>query len=260
MSTQAAEPRRRRGLLVPALLTIVAAAILMSLGTWQLERKQWKDELIARLDQRLAAAPAALPARETWTRLSQETDEFRRVTFPVEFLAGEEALVYASGGSSLRPDVSGAGYWVFAPARLAGGSIVLINRGFVPEGRQDWKTRSQGQVQGVIDVVGVLRWPEPRGTFTPPDDPAKNLWFVRDPAAIAAARKWNTAAPFYVDQEAPLPPGGLPRAGPLKASLPNNHLQYAVTWYGLTVVLLAVFAAFWRASRCSDRGMPPGPA
>jgi surfeit locus 1 family protein len=237
----------RRGLVVPALVTIAAAAVLIALGTWQLERRDWKEALIASLEQRLAAAPVDLPAREAWPRLTQESDEFRRVTFPAELLPGEEAHVYASG-SALRPDVTGPGYWVFVPARLPGGSIVLINRGFVPEGRQDPKSRPQGAVSGVVAIVGVLRWPEPRGLFTPNDDPVRNLWFVRDHAAIAAAKTWMTAAPFYVDQEAPPAPGGLPRVGPLKPSLPNNHLQYALTWYGLTVVLLGVFLAFWRSS------------
>jgi surfeit locus 1 family protein len=122
---------------------------------------------------------------------------------------------------------------------------VVVNRGFVPEGRQDQRTRPSG----VVDIVGVLRWPEPRGTFTPQDDPAKGLWFAHDPAAMAGAKKWGTIAPFYVDQEGPQPAGGLPKAGPLKPSLPNNHLQYAVTWYGLALVILVAAIALWRTRR-----------
>ena len=94
-----------------------------------------------------------------------------------------------------------------------------------------------------------MRWPEPRGLFTPNDTPAKNLWFVRDPAAIAAAKGWGTVAPFYIDQEAPPAPGGLPKVGPLKPSLPNNHLQYAVTWYGLALVVLISGIVFVRTRR-----------
>ena len=134
--------------------------------------------------------------------------------------------------------MSGPGYWVLSPARLAGGSLVVVNRGFVPEGKQDPGTRREGQPRGVAEVAGAMRWPEPRGLFTPTDTPVKNLWFVRDPAAIAAAKGWGTVAPFYIDQEAPPAPGGLPKVGPLKPSLPNNHLQYAVTWYGLALVVL----------------------
>jgi surfeit locus 1 family protein len=229
-----------------AFFVAVALCVLVVLGTWQLERKAWKDALIAELEAKLAAPPTDLPARERWPRLTAATDEFRRVAFPAAFLPGEEALVYSSG-SSLRPDVSGPGYFVFAPARLTGGSIVVVNRGFVPEGRQDAGTHRPPA--GVVDIVGVMRWPEQRGTFTPADEPAKGLWFARDPAAMAAAKNWGTIAPFYVDQEGPQPAGGLPKAGPLKASLPNNHLQYAVTWYGLALVIFLAAIAFWRARR-----------
>lgn len=236
----------RIGAIVFALFILAAVGVLAALGTWQLERLSWKESLIAELDAKLSAKPTDLPPRERWQRLEQAKEEFRRVAFPAEFLPGEEALVYSSG-SSLRPDTAGPGYWVFSPARLTGGSIVVVNRGFVPEGKQDAKAHAQPS--GVIDVVGAMRWPEVRGQFTPPDEPQKNLWFARDPAAMAAAKNWGTVAPFYVDQEAPLSPGGLPKAGPLKASLPNSHLQYAVTWYGLAAAVLIAALFFWRSRR-----------
>jgi surfeit locus 1 family protein len=231
---------RRRGIVIPAILTLVGLIVLVGLGTWQLERKAWKEDLIARLEARLQAAPTELPPRAEW-----EQEEFRRVSFPAEFLHAEEALVYTAG-SSLRPDVSGPGYWIFTPARLSGGSLVVVNRGFAPAGREDPKTRSEGQVPGVVDIVGFMRWPEERGTFTPNDDPAKNLWYVRDPEAMAAAKRWGKVAPFYIDQEGPVPSGGLPRPGAIRASLPNNHLQYAITWYGLAVALAVIFAIWMR--------------
>jgi surfeit locus 1 family protein len=146
---------------------------------------------------------------------------------------------------------------VFSPARLSGGSLVVVNRGFVPEGRQDLKTRPDGEPEGVADIVGVMRWPEPRGAFTPNDEPGKSLWFARDPAAMAAAKGWGDVAPFYIDQEAPAPAGGLPRAGPLKVNLPNNHLQYAVTWYGLAAVLVVASLLFWRSWRREGRARAP---
>jgi surfeit locus 1 family protein len=237
--------RRGAGILF-ALFVLLALGVLVSLGTWQLERKAWKDALIAELEAKLSAPPTDLPARDRWQRLSATSDEFRRVAFPAEFLAGEEALVYSSG-SSLRPDLSGPGYFVFAPARLLGGSIVIVNRGFVPDGRQDPKTRTLPS--GVVDIVGVMRWPESRGPFTPQDEPARGLWFARDPAAMGAAKNWGSVAPFYIDQEAPQPAGGLPKVGPLKAGLPNNHLQYAVTWYGLALVILIAAVFYWRSRR-----------
>jgi surfeit locus 1 family protein len=234
--TASAAPRR--SLFLPAVAVVAAFGVLIALGTWQLDRKTQKEELIALLDSRLLGAPSHLPARERWPRLDAARDEFTRVEFPATFVPGEEAFVYASG-SGLRPDVKEPGYWVLSPARLSGGSVVIVNRGFVPEGRQDARTRPDSVPDGVVDIVGVMRWPEARGMFTPNDEPAKNLWFARDPAAMAKAKSWGNVAPFYLDQEAPPSPGGLPRVGPLKVNLPNNHLQYAVTWYGLAVVLVA---------------------
>jgi surfeit locus 1 family protein len=239
---------RPRGFVLFALLVLIVLGTLVALGTWQLERKGWKEALVAELDRKLAAPPAELPPRERWPKLDAATDEFRRVTFAAEFIPGEEALVYSSG-SSLRPDVTGPGYWVFAPARVADGSIIVVNRGFVPEGRQDPSTRAEGKPSGAVQIVGAMRWPEARGMFTPPDQPAKSLWFARDPAAMAAAKNWGAIAPFYVDQEAPPAHGSLPKVGPLKPSLPNNHLQYAVTWYGLALVMLISALFFWRSRR-----------
>jgi len=246
----AEERASRRGLLVPTVAALCMLAALLSLGTWQVERKAWKEGLIATLEQRLAAPPAALPAQATWERLDPGEMEFRRVAFSAEFLHDQEALVYTPG-SSLRADVSGPGYWVFTPARLSDGSVVVVNRGFVPEGRQDVKTRAEGQVAGVLAITGALRWPEPRGLFTPSDNPERNLWFVRDQTAMAAAKHWGSVAPFFVDQEAPVPPGGLPRPGKITPSLPNNHLQYALTWYGLALVLVVAFA-IWARGRIAE--------
>jgi surfeit locus 1 family protein len=245
MSSQAGP--RQRGIVVPIVFVIVSVVGLVSLGTWQLERKAWKESLIAELEGKLSAPPVALPPRERWPQLSAEKDEFRRVAFSTELL-DQEALVYTSG-SAIRPDVSGPGYWVLSPARLADGGLVIVNRGFVPEGKQDPKTRPQGQPKGITDLAGAMRWPEPRGLFTPADTPGKNLWFVRDPAGVAAAKGWGTVAPFYIDQEAPPASGGLPKVGPLKPSLPNNHLQYAVTWYGLAFVVIISALLFVRARR-----------
>lgn len=230
-------------MLLAFVVTLAALAILIGLGTWQLQRLAEKEEIIAKLNERLSAPPIALPPREAWQRMERERDEFRRVTFPAEFLHEQEALVYSTG-SALRPDVSGPGYWVFTPARLLGGSVIVVNRGFVPEARRDPASRAEGQVRGVVDVVGALRWPEPRRSFTPADKPDQNQWFVRDHLGMAEAKGWGSVAPFAVELEGPLPPGGLPKPGKLQAKLPNNHLNYAITWYGLAGALLLVFG-FW---------------
>jgi surfeit locus 1 family protein len=243
-------PPARSGVLAASLAAAFALAILVGLGLWQLERKAWKEGLISTLEQRLAATAVALPPQ--WGTLEAGRDEFLRVAFPAEFQVDEEALVYTTG-SSMRSDTSGPGYWVFTPARLDDGRTVMVNRGFVPEGRQNKATRRDGAVSRRIDIVGVLRWPEPPGLFTPAGDPARNIWFSRDSAAMAVAKNIADAAPFYVEMEGPVPPGGLPHPGRVQPSLPNNHFQYALTWFGLAAVLVGVYTA-WMVGRWRGRG------
>jgi surfeit locus 1 family protein len=236
----------RRAMLIAAVCAVAGIAVLLSLARWQAARATWKEELIADLLQRLAAPAVDIPAPNKWHNLDADTSEFVRVKFRAELVPGEEALVYTSG-SSLRPDVKGVGYWVFALARLAGGGSVVVNRGFAPEGRQDAKARAGGDSVGATSFVGIMRWPETHGIFTPGDDPVRNLWFVRDQLAIARQKGWGTVAPFYIELEAPPATGGLPQVGTLVPNLPNNHRQYELTWVGLAVVLAGVFGAFlWR--------------
>jgi len=252
-----AAPARRSwlGLLVPAAL---AFALLIALGVWQLQRRAWKEDLIATLTARAIAAPEPLPGAARWPQLDQATDEYRRVRFTAEFDYSREALVFAAA-TGFRPDVSGPGYWVFAPARLADHTSVIVNRGFVPDTRQAADSRREGQLPGPVEIVGAMRWPDARHWFTPNDDPAHNLWFSRDPESIAAAKGLSSdpgaVAPFYVEQESPVPPGGLPQPGKLVVALPDNHLQYALTWFGLAAVLAGVFSS-WAVS--SRRPQPPG--
>ncbi len=247
-----ARGERRGGVLAATVFTIVGIAFLIGLGVWQLERKAWKENLIATVSMRASRAPEALPPRDGWARLTPEANEYSRVAISAEFLEGQEAYAYTAG-SSLRADVEGQGFWVFAPARLAGGSIVLINRGFVPTDRKDPATRALGTPRGSIDIAGYMRWPEARGLFTPADDTKNNVWYVRDPKAMAEAHKWTVAAPFYIDQELPVPSGGLPKPGKIEVKMPNNHLGYALTWFGLALALGSVYVA-WLAGRLRRRG------
>jgi surfeit locus 1 family protein len=244
-------PPVRRSALVTSLFAAAALAILLAFGTWQVERLKWKEALIATLEERLAAAPAALPPARDWGTLDATRDEFLRVGFPGTFENDKEALVYTTG-SSMRSDTSGPGYWVFTPAHLADGRAVIVNRGFVPEGLQDPASRRDGLVAGDIDIVGVLRWPELPGLFTPAGEPARNLWFGRDSVAIAAAKGIADAAPFYVEMESPVPPGGLPHPAPVRPTLPNSHFGYALTWFGLAAMLVGVYAA-WMIGRWRGR-------
>jgi surfeit locus 1 family protein len=232
-----------RSTLIATICAIAGVTLLIGLGVWQLERKAWKEALIETLTERLAAEPRPLPPRAQWSSLDEMQDEFRRVRFRAEFPRGQGALVYTAG-SAFRPDVSGPGYWVLAPARLPDGGVVVVDRGFVPADRRD----AVAPPPDAADIVGVLRWPERAGMFSPA--PSNGIWYARDQLAIAAANKLaegsSATAPFYVEQEQPQPAGGWPRAGKLVVQLTDNHLQYAITWFGLAAALAAVYLLWLR--------------
>jgi cytochrome oxidase assembly protein ShyY1 len=242
--------RSRGGLLVPAAFALAALAVLLGLGTWQIERKAWKEALIASLTQRLAATPVALPPPDEWARLTPANSEFIRVRLRGEFRNTDDALVY-TGGSALRDDVKSPGYFVFAPVRLPDGRQVAVNRGYVPG-------RSYPRAAGVQDIVGAVRWPEPQSWFVSAHDAAGAIWHVRDQRLMAQVRNWGPVAPFYIEQEAPVPPGGLPHPSPLTVRLRNDHLQYAMTWYGLAAVLV-VMCAIWAVRRRREGPLPGRP-
>ncbi len=247
MNARAAKRRSWLGLFIPAALVFAA---LVALGSWQLQRKAWKEGLIASLTERLDAPPVALPLHASWPDLDQARDEYRRVKFHTQYENGTEALVYASA-SAFRPDVNslGTGYWVFVPAKLPDGAVVVVNRGFVPNDVWNATARAAAQISGDVEITGAMRWPDVVQSFTPKPDPAHNLWFLRDPQSIAATKGWPRVAPFYVEQESPVPPGGWPKPGKLVVRLRNDHLQYAITWYGLALVLVVVFVAYAVKSR-----------
>jgi len=247
--------RPGRGLVLPALAALVAFLILIGLGTWQLERLAWKEELLARVEARVHGPPAAVPAPELWPKLSREADEYRRVRARGTFDHGREALVYTVRGEDAVGPVKGQGYLVVTPLLRPDGPPILINRGFVPSDRRDPATRAAGQVAGEVEVVGLLRLPEEASWFVPANDPASGSFFRMDPAGIAAARGVPGAAPFVIDEEANAVPGGLPLSGGTRLVFPNRHLEYALTWYGLAAALVGVTAAFlWTRRRSGGPG------
>jgi cytochrome oxidase assembly protein ShyY1 len=245
------EPRRQRSVLIPSLFTVAAFCALIGLGVWQLERLAWKEALIASLAKRVSAPPVPLPPRIDWPKLDPAEDEFRRVSLRVQFIAGSEARVY-SGGAGLREDIKGPGYFAFAPARLADGAAVVINRGHVTNPNPDASLKPIALPEGPVDLVGALRWPDRPGWFVTPYSERQDLWLVRDPVAMAARYSWGDVAPFYIEQESPVPSGGVPKPGPLTVKLRNDHFGYAMTWFGLAAVLAIMFG-FWAVSRAQRR-------
>ncbi|MDB5650692.1 MAG: SURF1-like protein [Hyphomicrobiales bacterium] len=233
------EARGWRGLAIASAFALAGFALLVSLGVWQLQRLAWKEDLIAKIDARAHGAPVPLPSPAQWPSLKPDDYEYRHVTVSGQFEHDKEALVFRASGPG--DGLSKPGYLVMTPLRLDDGSHVLIGRGFVPEDSRDPATRAAGQITGAVTVTGLMRAPEPRNAFTPADDPAKNEWFTRDPAAIAAHFSLERTAAFSVDADATPVPGGLPRGGVTVVTIPNDHLSYAFTWFGLAATLVAIF-------------------
>jgi surfeit locus 1 family protein len=212
--------------LVATTAVVVAVAVFVGLGIWQVERLFWKLDLVERVDARLAAPPVAAPGPEGWPGLTRAADEYRRVSVRGRLLHEREVR-------TLAVTERGAGYWVMTP--LAGeGFTVLVNRGFVPQDRRDPASRADGQVPGEVTVTGLLRMSEPGGGFLRANAPDAGRWYSRDVGAIAAAMGLDgRVAPYFIDADATPNPGGLPVGGMTVVHFRNAHLSYALTWFAL---------------------------
>ncbi|MBV8912707.1 MAG: SURF1 family protein [Acetobacteraceae bacterium] len=238
-----------RSLVAPALLALAGIAVLVSLGVWQLHRLAWKEALIARIEARVHARPVALPAESEWPGLKPEEYEYRHVSVRGRF-DPRQALVFRGSG----PEAGqGPGYLLLAPLMLPDGAAVIVNRGFVPGTPQD--AAAHAPPAGETTVTGLMREPEPRNLFTPADQPDKDVWFTRDPAAIARHLGLSRAAPFSIDADFSGDPKTLPKGGTSVIAFPNNHLGYALTWFGLAAALAGVFGA-WAWGRLKQAGAP----
>jgi surfeit locus 1 family protein len=227
---------RFRPRLAPTLITIPAVAVLVALGVWQLQRLECKSELIAERAAAVAAAPIAPPRTFAEARVL----EFHPVAAEGVFLHDKEILLNAIGAKGA------AGFDVLSPLRQANGHIVFVNRGFVSTARKDPATRSAGQLVGTVRVSGLLRLPPDTkpSWFTPDNRPERNHWFWIDLPAMAAADHLADAAPFYIDADATQNPGGWPKGGVTPLTLPNDHLQYAITWFALAAALVVIYVVY----------------
>ncbi|MEA2823495.1 MAG: hypothetical protein QOJ86_5499 [Bradyrhizobium sp.] len=242
----------RRGIAGLGIFTALTLALLIGLGVWQLQRRVEKHALIAQLTERLAATPETLPPPAQWSALTPARDEFRRVRFSAVYESRPDAMVY-SAGSAIREDISGPGTWALLPARLPTGETIVINTGFVQNTMQDRGQQDRAVARLVtgqpVVLTGYIRFPESAGALTPPENIAKRLWFTRDHLAIARGLGWGEVAPFYIDLETPAPESGIPKPGPLEVHLKDDHLQYAITWFGLAGVVLIAFGVWLKGQR-----------
>jgi len=222
----------------PTLFTVPVLLLCLGLGSWQIQRLFWKEELIAQRQAAVSAAPVAVPMR----RAEAQEMEFRRVTAEGVFVNDREIFLGATS------EAGGQGYQVLTPLREPSGRIVFVNRGYIPGKLKDPANRIAGQISGPVRVQGLLRLP-PEGRpawFLPDNRPDLNYWFWIDLPAMAAADKLDRVAPFYIDADATPNPGGWPKGGITRLNLQNDHLQYAITWFSLAVALIVVYFLFHR--------------
>lgn len=227
-------PGGRRLALWPTLMTVPALAALLGLGLWQLDRLEWKNALIATRTANLTAAPMTrLPerldaARHAYTRVRLEG----RFRHDREFYLGP------------RTSRGRAGIHVITPMEMSDGSHVLVDRGWVPRARRRPETRAAGQRRGMVSVEGLLRAAGRTGWFTPDNTPRQNFWYFVDPAAMATVARLDRVRPYYVAAGPAPNPGGLPLGRAYAVEMASNHLQYALTWFALAVVLAVIYIVY----------------
>lgn len=231
-----AGPSRRRSL-VALVFGILCVGLLAALGTWQVERLQWKEGVIARIDARIHAQPLSMDAAEALQRQTGDV-EYYPVLARGRFLNGAERFFISTFNGQ-------AGWNVYAPMDLGGNRFVYVNRGFVPYERRDPATRREGQFDGETAVQGLARdvQAEKPSFLVPNNDIGRNQFFWKSlPDLMVDAGLPSDARimPFVIDAGLGSAPGGWPVGGTTVIDIPNNHLQYAITWYGLALALASM--------------------
>lgn len=235
-------PTRRAKTVAAALAILAGLAILLSLGTWQMQRLHWKEALLADIAARRAAAPVALSEIEAIRQAGGDV-EYRRVSVTGTFDHEKERHFFATFEGK-------TGFYVYTPMRLSDGRVLFVNRGFVPYDMKAPATRMAGQVAGEQTVTGFARarLADKPSMIVPDNDLTKNIFYWKDLDAMASSDGFDPpkVVPFFVDADASVEnPGGWPKGGVTQFDLPNNHLQYALTWYGLAIALVAVVLGAW---------------
>jgi surfeit locus 1 family protein len=224
----------------PTVIAVPIVLLCVGLGAWQIKRLLWKEGLIAERAAAVAAPPIPAPRSAAVT----PDMEFRHITDEGVFLNDKEIFL----GATSRDLQSG--YQVLTPLKEPDDRIVFVNRGFIPGALKDRAKRQAGEPKGPVRVVGLLRLP-PDGRpnwFLPDNRPDLNYWFWVDLPAMAKADKLGHVASFYIDADATPNPGGWPKGGVTRLALPNNHLQYVITWFSLAVAMIVIYVLFHRRS------------
>lgn len=232
-----------------AVLVLICLSILISLGTWQVRRMYWKEQLLSDMQQRRTMPPVTIDGIEA--DLASGVDvEYRRVRLSGVFDHTRERHFFATHQGA-------TGYYIYTPLTMDDGRIVFVNRGFVPFEMKDASTRMQGQIAGKVTVDGLFRnrLPGKPSSLVPDNDSVKNIFYWKDIDAMIASTGLDASVvlPFFVDAGPEAVAGGWPQGGVTLFDLPNNHLQYAITWYGLAAALALVAGfAYFRGTRAGD--------
>ena len=220
-----------------AALALAGVAVFVALGVWQLERRVWKLDLIARVESRVHAPAVDAPGPDEWPAVNAAGYEYRHVRLTGRFLDKPATLVRAV------TDLGG-GYWVLSPLLTDRGFVVLVNRGFIPPEKKAAFSRAGEAPATETTLTGLLRITEPKGGFLRSNDPASERWYSRDVAAIAVRRGLGDVAPYFVDADAAAANAddGWPRGGLTVIHFRNAHMVYALTWFSLAAMLLLALA------------------
>lgn len=237
-----------RKLIFPTIATLIALAILLNLGFWQLNRLAWKEALIDRVKAGVSSPPVSAPGPTEWMTLSED-DDYRRVEVNGAFQKG--SAYYYTALTDPVGAIGGPGLMVYVPFKSDEGWTVFINRGFLPQGLDDnLRAEALDLPEGEVTLTGLLRLSEKPNWTTPEPDENDLIWFARDTASMAELLGVDATglAPYSVDLDAAFTPAaGMPQAGETIVRFKNDHLGYALTWFGLAATLVGVYLT-WAAS------------
>ncbi len=238
-----------RPLLWPTVIMLPIFVFALSLGVWQLERRAWKRDILDRMAANQAAAVVSLDELLKGDPLRRE---YGRVAVAGTFLHDKEFFLAAR---SLKNKV---GMQVVTPLRTDSGAIVLFDRGWIPSEQKEPARRAQGQLADRVELTGVVRRTQVKRQFAPDNDPPKNFWFHVD---VPLMRRMAGASPdpvldsFFLEADAKPNPGGVPVGGQTRLDIPNDHLQYAITWFLIALAAAGVYLAYhWEQGRLTVAG------
>jgi surfeit locus 1 family protein len=230
-----------KGLIGFTALALASLAVLIGLGVWQIKRLHWKEGLIAAIEARTKGEPISLEEAKALAKQGRDPSYYR-VRVEGRFDHSKERYLFSQSIADGTP-----GWHVITPLETAQGDMVLVDRGFVRDSLKDPSTRASGQVAEAVTVTGIVRAPETQGLFIPDNEPEANRWFWRDLASMTRSmfpQGTKEVAPFFLEAEKSDVPGVWPEGGQTRLELPNNHLQYAITWFLLAAALILIYALY----------------